>query len=234
MQKNNNAHKIDWIHSLKDAFLAGLLALLIFIPIRGMIIDSWELKFQFFYPLLFSAIIFSGRLLLNISYQINFIANILKKIFRQKILDVVVESGKKSHTTALLITAIFVMALIFPFVASKYWIAVMTLAFIYILLGLGLNIVVGMAGMLDLGFVAFYAVGAYSLGLLHQYLALGFWSILPIAIIISGLTGVLLGFPVLRMHGDYLAIVTLGFGEIIRLILNNWLEVTGGPKKKML
>ena len=80
----------------------------------------------------------------------------------------------------------------------------MTLAFIYILLGLGLNIVVGMAGMLDLGFVAFYAVGAYSLGLLHQYLALGFWSILPIAIIISGLTGVLLGFPVLRMHGDYI------------------------------
>ena len=152
-----------------------------------------------------------------------------KKHVRQKILDVVVESGKKSHTTALLITAIFVMALIFPFVASKYWIAVMTLAFIYILLGLGLNIVVGMAGMLDLGFVAFYAVGAYSLGLLHQYLALGFWSILPIAIIISGLTGVLLGFPVLRMHGDYLAIVTLGFGEIIRLILNNWLEVTGGP-----
>ena len=225
MQKN----KIDFIHCFKDAFLAGLLALLIFIPIRGMIIDGWELNFQFFYPFLFSGIIFIVRLLLNISYQIKPINQLLKKIFRQKILDVVVESGKKSHTTALLITAIFVMALIFPFVASKYWIAVMTLAFIYILLGLGLNIVVGMAGMLDLGFVAFYAVGAYSLGLLHQYLALGFWSILPIAIIISGLTGVLLGFPVLRMHGDYLAIVTLGFGEIIRLILNNWLEVTGGP-----
>ena len=225
MQKN----KIDFIHCFKDAFLAGLLALLIFIPIRGMIIDGWELNFQFFYPFLFSGIIFIVRLLLNISYQIKPINQLLKKIFRQKILDVVVESGKKSHTTALLITAIFVMALIFPFVASKYWIAVMTLAFIYILLGLGLNIVVGMAGMLDLGFVAFYAVGAYSLGLLHQYLALGFWSIIPIAIIISGLTGVLLGFPVLRMHGDYLAIVTLGFGEIIRLVLNNWLEFTGGP-----
>ena len=160
MQKN----KIDFIHCFKDAFLAGLLALLIFIPIRGMIIDGWELNFQFFYPFLFSGIIFIVR------YQIKPINQLLKKIFRQKILDVVVESGKKSHTTALLITAIFVMALIFPFVASKYWIAVMTLAFIYILLGLGLNIVVGMAGMLDLGFVAFYAVGAYSLGLLHQYL----------------------------------------------------------------
>ena len=107
MQKNNNAHKIDWIHSLKDAFLAGLLALLIFIPIRGMIIDSWELKFQFFYPLLFSAIIFSGRLLLNISYQINFIANILKKIFRQKILEVVVEREEKTHINTILIGYLF-------------------------------------------------------------------------------------------------------------------------------
>ncbi len=225
MQKN----KIDFVHCFKDAFLAGLLALLIFIPIRGMLLDGWELKFQFFYPLLFSGIIFCARLLLNISYQIKFVANILKKVFSQKILGVVVESEKKKYTNTVIITVLFVIALIFPFVASKYWIAVMTLAFIYILLGLGLNIVVGMAGMLDLGFVAFYAVGAYSLGLLHQYLELGFWSIIPIAIIISGFTGVILGFPVLRMHGDYLAIVTLGFGEIIRLVLNNWLEFTGGP-----
>ena len=140
-----------------------------------------------------------------------------------------VESEDKKYRNTILLTALFGVALIFPFVVSKYWIAVMTLAFIYVLLGLGLNIVVGMAGMLDLGFVAFYAVGAYSLGLLNQYLDLGFWSIIPIAVIISGFTGIILGFPVLRMHGDYLAIVTLGFGEIIRLVLNNWLEVTGGP-----
>ena len=221
--------KIDFVHSFKDAFLAGLLSLLIFIPIRGMFIKGWELEFQFFYPFLFSAIIFCVRLILNISYQIGPVANSLKKVFSQKILEVVVESEDKKYRNTILLTALFGVALIFPFVVSKYWIAVMTLAFIYVLLGLGLNIVVGMAGMLDLGFVAFYAVGAYSLGLLNQYLDLGFWSIIPIAVIISGFTGIILGFPVLRMHGDYLAIVTLGFGEIIRLVLNNWLEVTGGP-----
>ncbi|KAK3586171.1 hypothetical protein CHS0354_013121 [Potamilus streckersoni] len=83
--------------------------------------------------------------------------------------------------------------------------------------------------MLDLGFVAFYAVGAYTLGLLSQHAGLGFWSVLPIAGFVTAMFGAVLGFPVLRMHGDYLAIVTLGFGEIIRLFLNNMLELTGGP-----
>ncbi|HCN97086.1 MAG TPA: branched-chain amino acid ABC transporter permease, partial [Leclercia sp.] len=100
---------------------------------------------------------------------------------------------------------------------------------IYVLLGLGLNIVVGLAGLLDLGYVAFYAIGAYGLALGYQYLGLGFWTMLPLAALMAAAAGALLGFPVLRMHGDYLAIVTLGFGEIIRLVLNNWLTFTGGP-----
>lgn len=87
----------------------------------------------------------------------------------------------------------------------------------------------GLAGLLDLGYVAFYAIGAYGLALGYQYLGLGFWSMLPLAAIMAAAAGALLGFPVLRMHGDYLAIVTLGFGEIIRLVLNNWLTFTGGP-----
>jgi branched-chain amino acid transport system permease protein len=102
---------------------------------------------------------------------------------------------------------------------------VVILGLIYVLLGLGLNIVVGLAGLLDLGYVAFYAIGAYGLALGYQYLGLGFWSALPLAAITAALAGCILGFPVLRMHGDYLAIVTLGFGEIIRLILNNWLSL---------
>jgi branched-chain amino acid transport system permease protein len=109
----------------------------------------------------------------------------------------------------------------------KYVLTVAILGLIYVLLGLGLNIVVGLAGLLDLGYVAFYAI-AYGLALGYQYLGLGFWSMLPLAAIMAA-AGALLGFPVLRMHGDYLAIVTLGFGEIIRLILNNWLTFTGGP-----
>jgi len=99
---------------------------------------------------------------------------------------------------------------------------------IYVMLGWGLNIVVGLAGLLDLGYVAFYAVGSYSYALLAKEFGLSFWILLPLAGILSAFWGVLLGFPVLRLRGDYLAIVTLAFGEIIRLILINWVSFTGG------
>ena len=96
------------------------------------------------------------------------------------------------------------------------------------MLGWGLNIVVGLAGLLDLGYVAFYAVGAYSYALLSTTFGLSFWICLPLAGILAALWGVILGFPVLRLRGDYLAIVTLAFGEIIRLVLINWVDFTNG------
>ena len=99
----------------------------------------------------------------------------------------------------------------------------------YIMLGWGLNIVVGLAGLLDLGYVAFYAVGAYSFALLSTTFGLSFWICLPLAGIFAAFFGILLGFPVLRLRGDYLAIVTLGFGEIVRIVLLNWYDFTGGP-----
>jgi branched-chain amino acid transport system permease protein len=99
---------------------------------------------------------------------------------------------------------------------------------IYIMLGWGLNIVVGLAGLLDLGYVAFYAVGAYSYALLAKNFGLSFWILLPMAGILSAFWGVILGFPVLRLRGDYLAIVTLAFGEIIRLVLINWTDFSNG------
>ncbi|MQY49924.1 high-affinity branched-chain amino acid ABC transporter permease LivM [Rhizobiales bacterium RZME27] len=99
---------------------------------------------------------------------------------------------------------------------------------IYVMLAWGLNIVVGLAGLLDLGYVAFYAVGAYSYALLSSYFGFSFWLLLPMAGILAALWGVILGFPVLRLRGDYLAIVTLAFGEIIRLVLINWTDVTRG------
>ncbi|MEA3548301.1 MAG: high-affinity branched-chain amino acid ABC transporter permease LivM [Thermodesulfobacteriota bacterium] len=117
----------------------------------------------------------------------------------------------------------------FPFVFSTYQTNIMTTALIYVVLGLGLNIVVGLAGLLDLGYVAFYAVGAYSYALLNHHFGLGFWTVLPIGAALGALFGILLGFPVLRLRGDYLAIVTLGFGEIIRLILENWNDFSFGP-----
>src|SRR3954451_15429514 len=99
---------------------------------------------------------------------------------------------------------------------------------IYVMLGWGLNIVVGLAGLLDLGYVAFYAVGAYSYALLATTFGLSFWVLLPISGLLAAFWGILLGFPVLRLRGDYLAIVTLAFGEIIRLVLINWVSLTNG------
>ncbi|MBV8622166.1 MAG: high-affinity branched-chain amino acid ABC transporter permease LivM [Herbaspirillum sp.] len=127
------------------------------------------------------------------------------------------------------VLVLLAVALVWPFFGSRGYVDVMTLALIYVVLGLGLNIVVGFAGLLDLGYVGFYAVGAYTYALLNQYFGLSFWECVPLAAAASALFGFLLGFPVLRLRGDYLAIVTLGFGEIIRLLLNNMTSLTGGP-----
>ena len=126
---------------------------------------------------------------------------------------------------------IFLLALALPLMpfADRRLIDVAILVVTYIMLGWGLNIVVGLAGLLDLGYVAFYAVGSYAYALLAQYLGLSFWLCLPFAGIMAAFAGLLLGFPVLRLRGDYLAIVTLGFGEMIRIILLNWYQFTGGP-----
>jgi len=128
-----------------------------------------------------------------------------------------------------LAAAALLAAVTWPFFAGRNAVDIATLALIYIMLGLGLNIVVGFAGLLDLGFVGFYAVGAYTYALLFQWYDWSFWQALPLAGAMAALFGFLLGFPVLRLRGDYLAIVTLGFGEIIRLLLINLTEITGGP-----
>ncbi len=125
--------------------------------------------------------------------------------------------------------ALFVVALAWPFFGTRAAVDIATLILIYLMLGIGLNIVVGLAGLLDLGYVGFYAVGAYTYALLAEYAGFGFWTALPIAGLMAATFGCLLGFPVLRLRGDYLAIVTLGFGEIIRIMLRNLTDITGGP-----
>ena len=124
-----------------------------------------------------------------------------------------------------------VAALLLPWMpfAERSLIDKLTLILIYVMLGWGLNIVVGLAGLLDLGYVAFYAIGAYAYALFSMHFGLSFWICLPLAGLMAALFGIALGFPVLRLRGDYLAIVTLGFGEIIRVVLLNWQAVTNGP-----
>jgi branched-chain amino acid transport system permease protein len=112
---------------------------------------------------------------------------------------------------------------------ANFYIDLGVLIMTYVMLGWGLNIVVGLAGLLDLGYVAFYAVGAYSFALLSHYYGLTFWECLPLSGLLAAAWGIFLGFPVLRLRGDYLAIVTLAFGEIIRLVITNWVALTGGP-----
>jgi len=133
----------------------------------------------------------------------------------------------KIFIPGLIFLVLFTIA--FPYLFSMYQTNIMINALIYIVIGLGLNIVVGLAGLLDLGYVAFYAVGAYSYALLNYHFGIGFWAALPIGAGTAFLFGILLGFPVLRLRGDYLAIVTLGFGEIIRLVLENWNDFSFGP-----
>lgn len=129
----------------------------------------------------------------------------------------------------ILLGIVLTVAIVFPLVTGRYAHDVAISVLIYICLGLGLNIVVGLAGLLDLGYIAFYGVGAYTYALMSLHFGMSFWLCLPVAGLTAAIAGSIVGYPTLRMRGDYLAIVTLGFGEIVRLIFNNWMELTNGP-----
>ena len=137
-------------------------------------------------------------------------------------------SGRRGNRT-LLFAGLCVVAASIPFLLNRYQTDVATLALIYVSLAVGLNIIVGLCGLLVLGYIAFYAVGAYTYALLNVHYGVNFFLCLPIGFLTGAVAGGLVGLPVLRLRGDYLAIVTLGFGEIVRIVLNNWDELTAGP-----
>lgn len=202
---------------LVSASLAGFIALLLFAPITGMVLSGYTVISHWQRPFGLAGVVFLGHLIFS--------------LFWDRFLKSGTENSraKTEKTGSRLFGLGLLLALALPFFIGKYGLSVAILALIYSLLALGLNIVVGLAGLLDLGFVAFYAVGAYGYALGYHYLQWSFWLALPFSALLAACFGMVLGFPVLRMHGDYLAIVTLGFGEIIRLILNNWVSFTGGP-----
>jgi branched-chain amino acid transport system permease protein len=140
-----------------------------------------------------------------------------------------IASGLSTASRTALLGLLLIGLVGFGLVADEYLLDIGVLVGIYTILGLGLSIVIGQAGLLDLGYIAFYAIGAYWTALLSTHFGVSFWILLPTSAAIAALFGVVLGYPTLRLRGDYLAIVTLGFGEIIRITLNNWRGLTNGP-----
>ncbi len=222
-----NSEKLPPI--LKDSVITGLITLVLAVPIVGLptinATEGLQIEPRWSVVIWMVLAVFLGRLVLNLWWhreQTSSSSTILLNTpflqSLQQLLKFIIPIG-------------VLFALILPTMpfASRYVMDVAILVITYIMLGWGLNIVVGLAGLLDLGYVAFYAIGAYSYALLANYFDWSFWICLPLAGVFAAISGILLGFPVLRLRGDYLAIVTLGFGEIIRVILLNWYEFTGGP-----
>jgi branched-chain amino acid transport system permease protein len=238
---NNNAvantasdHTI--VRAFKDAGFWALVAFGLFLPLIGFrtvqnIRNELALETRWLLLFVFVAIVAAGRLFHNLV-----VAPWLERR-RLAARAPAAATGRPSRLADALAPFAVGFALIYP--AAAVWLAGTGGAvkwidnfgiqiLIYVMLGFGLNIVVGLAGLLDLGYVAFYAVGAYSYALLSQTFGLSFFALLPLAGILAAFWGLMLGFPVLRLRGDYLAIVTMAFGEIIRLVLINWVPVTNG------
>jgi len=212
-----------------DLIVTFALAAIIFGPITGLQLAGFDFVANWQRPLVLAAAVTLGRLAYRLAWRSPWGQRWLVRKEAKSMRAPRPETSRRQSQVMLICLAIVLAATPLAFEFNTYLTKSVILALIYVLLGLGLNIVVGLAGLLDLGYVAFYAVGAYFLALGHEYLGIGFWAALALSPLVAALLGGLLAFPVLRTHGDYLAIVTLGFGEIIRLILTNWIDFTGGP-----
>ena len=220
--------------ALRDAAVTALIAFGLFLPLIGFLTGvngSNQLVLTTRWPLLFGlvAVVTLARFVFSIA--------IAPYLTQQTQRSVAAPSAARDWIRRRFVPFAIAFVILYPaivlltagFSRSVKWIDNFGIQIlIYVMLGWGLNIVVGLAGLLDLGYVAFYAVGAYSYALLAKTFGLTFWLLLPLAGILASFWGVLLGFPVLRLRGDYLAIVTLAFGEIIRLVLINWVDLTNG------
>ena len=219
---------IDVPAMFKEALLAALVAFALAVPLVGF--QTYDdggvlnVRMRFHWVAIGVAAAFIGRLALAF-YRATRTEGLAKSRAFAK------AGGMVQPLLPWAVAAVLFFAFILPFtpLSNRYSIDLATGVLIYVMLGWGLNIVVGLAGLLDLGYVAFYAIGAYSYALLAVTFDWSFWICLPLAGFLAAMAGVLLGFPVLRLRGDYLAIVTLGFGEMVRIILINWYSVTRGP-----
>jgi branched-chain amino acid transport system permease protein len=208
---------------LKDAAIAAGIAAALFLYFMGFHTVPREgglgVEFRWAALAFAVAVVFTGRLGMNLVFGMR------DRLPRWTIPESVRGASRWLGPT---FVAFAIVLPLLPF-SDRNVMNIATLVATYVMLGWGLNIVVGLAGLLDLGYVAFYAVGAYAFALLSLNFGMGFWACLPLAGVIAGIFGLALGFPVLRLRGDYLAIVTLGFGEMIRIVIINWTTLTKGP-----
>ena len=217
------------LSSIKDSLFTGLIALALFGPIVGLRTvaknEALVVNPKWFVVILIVLVCALGRFLTNL-----YVYKRDLKYGVQASVGKTITNFLDTKGTQIALSAI-IFSLVFPFLpfTDRYLMDIAIMMLTYIMLGWGLNIVIGLAGLLDLGYVAFYAVGAYSYALFAIHFGWSFWICLPIAGIFAAMFGVLLGFPVLRLRGDYLAIVTLAFGEMIRILLLNWYQLTKGP-----
>jgi branched-chain amino acid transport system permease protein len=235
MAARAQGERIDTIRAVRDAALTGVIAFGLFLPLIGFQTVTNirnELVLTTRWPLLAAivAITAAGRFMYAfalapwLARRVAKPAPAVKPAWRQYL-----RTGFTPFAIGFVIIYPVIVIALVGFGGAVKWIDNFGIQIlIYMMLGWGLNIVVGLAGLLDLGYVAFYAVGAYSYALLAKNFGLSFWILLPLSGILSSFWGILLGFPVLRLRGDYLAIVTLAFGEIIRLVLINWTALTNG------
>jgi branched-chain amino acid transport system permease protein len=207
--------------AFRDAALSALIALGLFAPLIGLVTENGEHGLG----------LRTRPVALAIVVGLVFLGRLLMLLHGSRIVPAIAlgPSPAMARAGSAVAPVLLIFALLLPLGGSRFYIDLGTLVLTYIMLGWGLNVVVGLAGLLDLGYVAFYAVGAYSYALLAETFGLGFWTCLPLAGIVAAFWGILLGFPVLRLRGDYLAIVTLAFGEIIRVVIINWVSLTHGP-----
>ncbi len=216
---------------LKDAGGIAFIALLLGIPMIGLttvdqggslhVVTRWL-------PLLGCVVAaFFGRMLFRYLLDVVKQRKTSRERHSGRVLEVKAGTAILAATGWLALGVSIALPLVYS--DNRYVVDTATTVLIYIMLGWGLNVVVGLAGLLDLGYVAFYAVGAYTYALLSTQFGWGFWEALPVAGGAAAFFGILLGWPTLRLRGDYLAIVTLGFGEIIRVVLVNWTAFSGGP-----
>src|SRR5215813_1177997 len=234
MASDAPAKRVDKARALKDAAATALLAFGLFLPLVGFQTTTDvrnDLILTTRWPLLFAVVAVAGAG--RLAYAL-----VVEPWLRQRALRIPapipawrLQVGKWFIPFAIGFVVAYPAIVIAAagFGRAVKWIDNFGIQIlIYVMLGWGLNIVVGLAGLLDLGYVAFYAVGAYAYALLAKAFGLSFWILLPLAGILASFWGILLGFPVLRLRGDYLAIVTLAFGEIIRIVLINWVDLTNG------